>query len=269
MADRIVPGPVDSSANIREAVCINTRKIFDSCRDKDCVDDLRVYPTLSSQSYIENALSIRPRAAELLYIRVSVEPINFNRGYYTVDCSYFYRVTGETFPAGQLITGLAIFDKRVMLFGSEGRVKSFSSNAASIYTPIEDMPYAVVNSVDPICLHCKLADAECLIPTDIEQRGIPAFISSAFPEALVLTDTAKRWFATIGQFSIIRLERDTQLLIPAYDYCLPDKECPGVASDDDPCMLFSKIRFPVEEFFPPDSVCECDSYRTMADETTR
>ena len=47
MADRVVPGPVENSASIREAVCVNTRKIFDSCRDKDCVDDLRVYPTVS------------------------------------------------------------------------------------------------------------------------------------------------------------------------------------------------------------------------------
>ena len=81
MADRVSPGPVESSASIREAVCINTRKIFDSCKDKDCVDDLRVYPTLSSQSYIENALSIRPKTAELLYVDVSVAPVGFNRGY--------------------------------------------------------------------------------------------------------------------------------------------------------------------------------------------
>ncbi len=267
MADRVVPGPVESSASIREAVCINTKKIFDSCRDKDCVDDLRVYPTVTSQSYIENALSIRPRSAELLYVDVNVEPISFNRGYYTVDCTYFYRVTCETFPAGQQCTGLAVFDKRVMLFGSEGSVKTFSSDTAAAQASIDDAPTAVVNSVDPICLHCKLVDAECLIPTDIEQRRIPDFITSAFAETLVVSDTARRWFVTIGQFSIIRLERDTQLLIPAYDYCLPDKECPGVASDEDPCMLFSRIRFPVEEFFPPDSVCECSDYRTMASKT--
>ena len=42
MADRIVPGPVDSNDCIKEAVCINTRKILDSCRDKDCVEDVRV-----------------------------------------------------------------------------------------------------------------------------------------------------------------------------------------------------------------------------------
>jgi hypothetical protein len=33
MADRVLPGPVASSACIREAVCVNTEKIFDSCRE--------------------------------------------------------------------------------------------------------------------------------------------------------------------------------------------------------------------------------------------
>ena len=263
MADRVVPGPVESSASIREAVCINTRKIFDSCRDKDCVDDLRVFPTVSSQSYIENALSIRPKRAELLYVDVNVEPVTFNRGYYTVDSTFFYRVTGETFPGGQTCTGLAVFDKRVMLFGSLGSVKSFASDSVLPVADIDDLPVAVVNSVDPILLHSKLTDAECLLPTELALRNIPDFITAAFGEPLVLTDTARRWFATIGQFSIIRLERDTQLLIPAYDYCLPDKECPGTITEDDPCALFSRIRFPVEEFFPPDNVCQEEDYRNM------
>lgn len=262
MADRVTPGPVNEEAVIREAVSINTRKIFDSCRDKDCIDDLRVYPTATSQSYIENALSIRPRSAELLYCAVNVEPISFNRGYYTVDCTYFYRLTGETFPGGQTVRGLAVFDKRVMLFGSEGSVKTFSSERHCPHSEADDLPIAVVNSVDPIALHMKLVDADCLCATELEQRAIPGFIADAFPEALLLTDTARRWYATLGQFSIIRLERDTQLLIPAYEYSLPDKECPG-ASEDDPCELFSRIRFPVEEFFPPNSVETADDYRSM------
>ncbi len=263
MADRVVPGPVESSACIREAVCINTRKIFDSCRDKDCVDDLRVFPTVSSQSYIENALSIRPKTAELLYVDVSVEPVSFNRGYYAVDCTYFYRITGETFPQCHTCTGLCVFDKRVMLFGSLGSVKSYRSDSLIPAHSIDDLPIAVVNSVDPICLNCKLVDSECLLPTELEQRAIPSAISDAFSDPLLLTDTARRWFATIGQFSIIRLERDTQLLIPAYDYCIPDKECPGTIIEDDPCTLFSRIGFPVEEFFPPDSISEGDDYRSL------
>ena len=63
MADKVVPGPVEGSAAVREAVCIHTRKIFDSCRDKDCVEDLRVYPTACSQAKLDCALSVRPRSA--------------------------------------------------------------------------------------------------------------------------------------------------------------------------------------------------------------
>ena len=262
MADRVMPGPVNKEAVIREAVSINTRKIFDSCRDKDCIDDLRVFPTVSSQNYIENALSIRPRRAELLYCAVNVEPISFNRGFYTVDCTYFYRVTGETFPGGQTIQGLAVFDKRAMLFGSEGSVKTFSSEGAAIPVEADDLPVAVVNAVDPIALHMKLSDADCPAPPELEQRAIPDFIAGAFSEPLVLTDGARRWYATIGQFTILRLERDTQLLIPAYEYSLPDKECPST-DQDDPCEMFSKIRFPVEEFFPPNVVESDPDYRSM------
>ena len=35
MADRVVPGPVENGAPIREAVCVHTRKVFDGCREKD------------------------------------------------------------------------------------------------------------------------------------------------------------------------------------------------------------------------------------------
>ena len=260
MADRVSAGPVESPASIREAVCVNTRKIFDSCRDKDCVDDLRVYPTESSQTYIENALNIRPKSAQLLSVDVNVEPVSFNRGYYTVDCTYFYAITGETFPSGQQISGLCVFDKRVMLFGSVGSVRTFRSDGNA--EAAVDLPVAVVSAVDPICLHCKLCESETVIATELEHRSIPEEIRSFFSERLIFNDTARRWFATIGQFSIVRLERDTQLVVPAYDYCMPEKECPGTITDD-PCTLFSRIHFPVEEFFPPDSISETEDYRSL------
>ena len=59
MPDKVVPGPVQDTACIREAVCIHTKKIFDSCRDKDCIEDLRFYPTQSSQCAIDRAISIK------------------------------------------------------------------------------------------------------------------------------------------------------------------------------------------------------------------
>ena len=261
MADRVVPGPVESSAPIREAVCVHTRKVFDGCRDKDCVEDLRVYPTISSQACIENAFSVRPRNAELLLAQVNVQEITFNRGYYTVDVTYFYRVNGETFPAGEPVTGLAVFDKRVMLFGSEASAKVYTSADAG--AP-EDagLPIGVVESVDPIALHMKLVERETAPTDDGEARAIPHEILDFFEEELVMAEQSRNLFATIGQFSMIRLERDTQLLIPAYDYCIPDKACEST-TEDDPCAMFSRIEFPLDEFFPSDSTRPETDYRSL------
>ena len=52
MPERIVPGPVSNMRDNCEAVCIHTKKIYDSCRDKDCIEDLRFYPTVSSQDVL-------------------------------------------------------------------------------------------------------------------------------------------------------------------------------------------------------------------------
>ena len=35
MPEIVVPGPVSEERKIREAVCIHTRKIFDSCKEED------------------------------------------------------------------------------------------------------------------------------------------------------------------------------------------------------------------------------------------
>lgn len=260
MADRVVPGPVENGAPIREAVCVHTRKVFDGCRDKDCVEDLRIYPTITSQMHIENAFSVRPRSAELLFAQVNVQEITFNRGYYTVDVTYFYRVNGETFPAGETVTGLAVFDKRVMLFGSEASAKVFTSADSA---PEEaGLPIGVVESVDPIVLHLKLVDRDTPLSDDAEQRSIPQDILDHFEEDVIMTEQGRNLFATIGQFSIIRLERDTQLLIPAYDYCIPDKACEST-TEDDPCAMFSRIDFPLDEFFPSDTIRPETDYRSL------
>lgn len=130
MPEKVVPGPVSEERCIREAVCIHTKKIFDSCKDKDCIEDLRVYPTRGCQEVIDRAVSVKAGNAELLYAYIDVEPVSFNRGFYTVDVRYFYRITADAFVGAARpveVTGLAVFDKRVILFGSEGSAKVFSS----------------------------------------------------------------------------------------------------------------------------------------------
>ncbi|NMA37086.1 MAG: hypothetical protein GX942_02135 [Papillibacter sp.] len=270
MADRVMPGPVDSTASVREAVCIHTQKIYDSCRDKDCIEDLRLYPDTASQAYIANAIGVRAKSAELLYAAIDVEEVAFNRGYFTVDVRYFYKIKGEAYSltcGAEKICGLCIFDKRVLLFGSEGNARIFTSRPANNSLARTNLPMAVVEVVDPIVLGIKLSEVCDNSQTEFELAEIPSFIGSAFPNGLLLTNETKRVYVTLGQFSIIRLERDSQLLMPVYDYCLPEKECVG-GSEDDPCELFKRIRFPVDEFFPPDTLESCNDYKSIVSSDT-
>ena len=62
---------------------------------------------------------------------------------------------------------------------------------------------------------------------------------------------------SISLFSIIQMERDVQMTIPAYDYCIPERECN--CNTANPCETFAGIDFPVDEFFPRDKedCCPC------------
>lgn len=93
MPENGMPGPVCDLSSVRESVCIHTKKIFDSCRDKDCVESLRFYPTQAAQEVLSTAQIIKGGCAELLYVYTDVEPITFNRGFYSIDMRFFYRVT--------------------------------------------------------------------------------------------------------------------------------------------------------------------------------
>ena len=59
--------------DLRRAMSIHTRKITDSCRDKDCIEDLRVYLTKGSQNLLEASSGAKVRCAELLYTYIDVE----------------------------------------------------------------------------------------------------------------------------------------------------------------------------------------------------
>jgi hypothetical protein len=96
---------------------------------------------------------------------------------------------------------------------------------------------------------------------------IPGAIRNQFDEDLVESGDRRRLFVTLGQFSVIRLERDAQLIVPVLDYAVPTKECCDAAvCAEDPCEMFSRIPFPTAQFAPSacDNSCqpEGDGYRT-------
>ncbi len=271
MGEKFRSGALGCEREIKDAVCVHTDKVYDSCKDKDCIEDARVFLTACGQEIIDKAVNVKCRKAEIIWVFPDVEPVPFNRGYYTVDLKFFFKITLDAYlGVGRptQVEGLASFDKKVILFGSEGSAKVFESRYS--YDSFDEqlwkktnMPKAVVEVVDPLCLGAKIVDINdklCCCGDDIDFSTIPECVCKIFDGNLVLGGESKRVFVSIGLFSIVKIERNVQLLIPAYDFCVPQKECVA-SSDDSPCELFEKIQFPFDEFFPPEKDdCKFDSF---------
>lgn len=249
------------NCDFRDPICIHTDQIYDSCKDRDCIKDQRVYFTNSGQEIIDHAINVKIKKAEIIWVYTTVEPVPFNRGYFTVDIKYFIKVTVEAFRGVSCPTeleGLLTFDKKVILFGSEGSAKIFESTDGGCEDipnmwQRNNLPKAIVEVVDPIALSAKLTtDDDCCCCCDCNNHflAIPENICACFDDELYIGDDGKIVLATLGLFTIVKIERNVQLLINAVDFCIPDKECPA-ATENNPCDLFNTIRFPFDEFFPP------------------
>jgi len=256
-------------SKIKEAVCIDTNRVYDSCADKDCLEDLRVYFTDSAQCIIDRATNVRCRGSEVLNAFIEVERVPFNRGFYSVDITYFFKVCLDVFtvPANSptMVEGLATFSKKCILYGSEGNVKVFSSEFScgeidNQLDVVNTNPRAKVQTVDPICLEAKLCRVQDCCDNHYSPSRIPRSVCRCFDGDFESYDREpeRAVTVTLGIFTIVQLERDVQMLIPAYDFCIPKKECS--CETDDPCDAFRKIQFPIDEFFPPKEGCLKDSF---------
>ena len=253
-----------SSANRageRETVCIDTLRVLDSCRDKDCYEDVRVYLSDFGQEIIDHTTSVRATGAKILWSFVGVDPVRFNRGFYQVTVRFYIKVTLEAcmgIGRNQEFEGIAVVEKRVVLYGSVGNVNIYRSDPAigpcdigNTDNGTTNLPIAVVEVADPVLLSANVvepcAPVGCCVCCCCD---IPEPIRSSVPGALVDNDNGNRLLVTIGLFSVIRIERPAQYLVSAAEYCVPDKEC-RCDEHDDPCALFRKMAFPVSEFCPP------------------
>lgn len=253
---------------INEAICIDTARVYDSCADKDCLADLRVYFTDVAENVIDSAVNIRCKGCEVINIFTDVDTVPFNRGYYSVDITFFFAVNLDVFVASSQqpvnVTGLSVFSKKCILYGAEGSVKVFSSEYGAdndnVIPPVSTNPRAKVQVATPLCLDARLCrPCECCNNIQDASSGIPRNVARCFPGSFGPQNAQRAVRVTIGLFSIVQLERDVQMLIPAYDFCMPTKECS--CDTEDPCDSFRKIRFPVSEFFPRESP-ECDDNST-------
>lgn len=258
MADsKGAPVSTPGSTCFKEAVCIDAGRIYDSCSDKDCLEDLQVYFCDTVQPLVDAATSVKCRCVEVLNVLMDVESVPFNRGFYSVDMTFYFLVKLDVYSSPMCppcaIEGIACFNKKVILYGSEGNVRVFSSDSSQMNgcgcgaAAPTNLPKASVQVVDPIILNCKLCEcpANCC-----DCIAIPQPICCRFDGNFNCVSPGKTVFITLGVFSIVQIERHVQMLIPAYDFCIPDKECVSSGSDD-PCELFKRVKFPTNEFFPP------------------
>ena len=78
------PPCVNQAGEPNEAVCIDANRVYDSCGDKDCLSDMRVFFTETNQAVINNACSVRIREANVINTTVNLEPVTFHKGFYAV-----------------------------------------------------------------------------------------------------------------------------------------------------------------------------------------
>ena len=230
------------NADSISAVPVKLDRVFDSCSDKDCITNLQVM--LEGGELPAQYTSVKTRCVSIDNICMSVEPIPFNRGYYTVDITYTFGVEllcyTRTCEAPAVMHGMASASKSVILYGSESNTKTYFSNGARIgdtnsCCDVVNLPTASCQCVDPIALETRI----CVLPP------MPPLNSQEPPQMPAPRRTV---VLTLGVFSVVELTRPVTMSVAAYPYQVPSKTCNG--DTDSPCEVFSRLNFPTEEFVP-------------------
>ena len=247
----------------RDMICIDTYRVLDSCRDKDCFEDVRVYLTECGQDIIDRTTVVRAKNARVLWSYINIDNVPFNRGFYQLSVKIYIKTLFEACLAPgnvQELDGIAVIEKKVILFGSEGNVSIFKSelngecfcDRGCRCAKSNNLPVAVLETVDPIILSSKVVPPHqpnchsCCCSID----EVPECVCASVSGSLSDDRDSNKLLVSLGLFSVIRIERPAQYLINAVEYCVPEKECRAPV-DDDPCALFRNMSFPVREFCPP------------------
>lgn len=247
----------------KDSVCISCNRILDCCRDKDCFENVRVYLNDCGQNLIDKASGVRLKNAEIIWTQLNVDPVQFNRGFYQVWVRFYVRVVCDIcLGPGRLqeVEGIAVCEKKVILYGGEGCVNIFRStpgeNNFCTQNVIPEgalvdnsLPTAICEVADPVVLDVKIMDKNdgsccCCCCVDDIPTGLNHYISGGFAGSY---DDSKVLTVSMGFFSVIRLERPGQFIVSAHEYSVPEKECLEPA-ENDPCSLFRRMQFPTEAF---------------------
>ena len=257
--------PCASSGQGRETVCIDTNRVLDSCRDRDCFENVRVYLSSYGNEILERTGAIRAKSAKIVWTHIGIDPIQFNRGFFAVTIRFYVKVVFEACIGcghAQELEGIAVLEKRVILYGGESNVSIFKSHPCDDFCALptpdcgeSNAPTAIVEVVEPVLLGTKIleraSDCNCCCCC-CKENDLPEAILSSLDAPLSFEDdehSGKYLAVSLGIFSVVRIVRPDQLLVQASECCIPEKECCAV-EEDDPCHVFRSMPFPVSEFCP-------------------
>lgn len=265
MAENRFPFP--SNAGARETVCIETNRVMDSCRDRDCFENVRVYLPDFGTEFSERMGAIRAKSAEILWTRIGIDPIAFNRGFYTITVRFFIKVVcevcGGPSPRGQEIEGISVLEKRVVLFGGDNGTSIFRSSAdedggfcgGRPTFGEKNLPTAVVEVADPVLLGSRIVERPPVCCCGPRESDLPEAVLASLGAMPVFDDDERRpdgqprrfLAVSIGLFSVTRIVRPGQYLVSATEYSIPEKEC-RPNDEENPCSVFRNMPFPIGEF---------------------
>lgn len=266
------------------ACCIDTYRIYDSCRNQECLEEMRVLVTDEGQAILDAASAIRVKSVKILWTRIQTEEMPFNKGYFQVVIRYYFHTVLDCctgLGTGQDVAGLCVYDKSVLLYGGEGNVSIFKSDIqpdsfcptlpSSIHQSTNH-PRAVVEVAEPVALRLNVLSCEGASGFGVSVCGcnqIPEAVSQNFTGVFrEPREQNKVCFLSLGMFSLVRIERPAQLVIPACDCCIPSGSGEYDLPHQDPCSLFRAMEFPMEEFYPgvrPASAGNTSSCRCKGD----
>lgn len=244
-----------------DTVCIETNRILDSCRDRDCFENVKVFLTDLGKEIIEHTSTVRVKSACIPDAGITLDPVQFNRGFYTVNVRFYVKLIFEACIGNgrsQEFEGIAVLDKRVILYGGDCGVSTFRGGGdfSDFCGQIEpcckekNVPVAVVEVASPIVLGVNVLESIadccccCCCAHDIPERVGSGLNGNVYGD----DDDDRRYLAvSLGIFSIVRIVRPGQFMISATEYVIPDKECIS-PSNEDPCSVFRSMAFPISEF---------------------
>ena len=259
----------------RDSVVIDTMRVLDSCRDRDCYEDVRVYLTPIGRELINRTSTVRAVDAKIIGTAISVDEVPFNNGFYQIHIRFYIRLKNEACVCAGTTRdfySLAVVEKSVVLYGGEGSTTVFRSSRTGGFCCTDcvgegsaNSPVAAVETATPVILNSRVVcceatggsscgcgcACECHSHCACEvSESIPAAIREQFDECLALSgeDGGNRLFISFGIFSVVRLERPAQYLISAAEHSVPDKECHPVTGEENPCCLFRTMAFPIGAF---------------------